>query len=283
MKPPTYAKQLQVAYIQNIRKYKSCPAAFAMIALTYRCQCKCVHCGVASYKQARKNELRYGEVIRLIDEFKRMKVVWIHFFGGEPLIVPQLADYIKYAKHNGLKTRLDTNGLLLDEGMARRLKGAGIDLICVSIDSPLPASHDKLRGIDGIFNKAMAGIRYCKQYGIECQILTYATKENLKNSELTKMIELAMDLNVTLGIASPKLVGRWLDRKELALSEEEIILLRSLLKANKVYWENDVIDSKEIPFFCSAMNRCLFYISAYGEIQPCCYLPVSFGNIDLFT
>jgi len=279
MKLSTYHKQFRVAYIQNIRKYKSWSAEMAFLTLTYRCQCKCVHCGIALYKQKKEKELTYNEIISLIDEIKKLRVSWIYFFGGEPLIVPELPRYIKYAKQKGLKVRLDTNGLLLDENMVKKLKEVGVDTICVSIDSPFEATHDKLRGVDGIFKRAMAGFKYCKKHNLECHLSTYATKKNLKNGELKKTINLAKNLNIPTRILSPVCVGNWLKRKDLLLSGKDILLLRSLLKKNKVYWENGYIDSEEVEFFCLAMNRFIFYISPYGDVQPCSFFPISFGNI----
>ena len=279
MKPPTYSKQLQVAYIQNIRKHKPCPAQTAFLTLTYQCQCKCVHCGIALYKQKKKKELTYNEIIILIDEIRKLGVNWVYFFGGEPLLVSQLTEYIKHATQQGLKVRIDTNGFLLDKDMVKKLKGAGVDLICVSIDSPFKNIHDKLRGVKGIFKRAVRGIEYCRKYNLECHLSTYATKKNLKNGDLKKTINLAKRLGVPIRILSPILMGRWLNRNDLVLSGKEIKLLRSLLKENKVYWENELIDQKEVSFFCVAMNRFIFYISAYGDVQPCSFFPLSFGNI----
>ena len=280
MKLSAYQKQFQAAYIQNIRKYKSCPAEVVSLALTYQCQCRCVHCGsVALYKQEEEKELSYNEITSLIDEIRRLGVNWIDFFGGEPLLVPQLADYIRHAKEKGLRVRIDTNGLLLDEEMVKNLKKAGIDLVGVSIDSPFEAVHDRLRGVKGTFKKAIAGIKYCKKHNVECQLLTYATKENLKNNDLKKIIDLAKSFDIPVRILPLVLVGKKMKRKDLALSSQDIALLRNLLEKDKVHWENEFIDSKEVPFFCTAMHKYFFYISAYGNVQPCCYFPVSFGNV----
>lgn len=250
-----------------------------MISLTYECQCGCPHCCVAFYKQAQKGLLNSQEVMRLVDESRRLGVSLIYFMGGEPLLVSNLPEYIRYAKNKGLITSLDTNGLLLNEDMVKRLKGAGLDVIGVSIDSPFETVHDVLRGVNGIFKRAITGIKLCRRYNIECYICTYATKENLKNGELEKIINLAKSLNVKVWILSPITSGRWLNREDLILSQEEIDLLRNYLERRAVVWEDGHIDSKEIPFSCAAFKRERFYVSAYGDVQPCPLIPISFGNI----
>jgi MoaA/NifB/PqqE/SkfB family radical SAM enzyme len=231
------------------------------------------------YKLDQKEELRRSEIMNLIDVLSSLAVGEMYFFGGEPLLVPQLVDFVRYAKRKGLKTKLDTNAFLLDEDMVKKLKEAGIDLIGISIDSPYETIHDKLRGINGIFKRAVTGIKYCIKHNIECYMSIYATKDNLKNGDLEKLINLAKSLGVRSRILSSILCGKWINRKDLVLTSREIMLLRSLLENYMVYLERDDIDSKEIPFLCSALAKDLFFISAHGDVQPCCYLPVSFGNI----
>jgi len=250
-----------------------------MIALTYQCQCRCEHCSAAFYRQDYKKGLENGEIIKLIVESKKLGAKEIYFFGGEPLLVPSLGDFIRYAKHESLTTRLDTNGFLLDESMSKELKEAGLDKIGVSIDSPTEATHDQLRGINGLFKRALSGIQYCKKYNIKCYISTYVTKKNLRNGELEKMIILAKNLGVKIRILTSICSGRWSNRNDVLLSPEEIVLLKSFLRKKLAYWEIEYIDNKKIPFICSALTKTYFYISAYGDIQPCCFLPISFGNI----
>ena len=114
-----------------------------MIALTHQCQCRCLHCGVTLNKQDKKDELRSHEIMKLIDESIDLGVSRVYFFGGEPLLVPELTDLIRYAKKKNMMVKLDTNGFLLDEAMVKKLKDSGLDFIGVSIDSSFEAVHDK--------------------------------------------------------------------------------------------------------------------------------------------
>lgn len=279
MKLSTSSKKILFKYFENIRRPKSKTIDAVLFAPSYKCQCSCVHCGIALQRQKQKKELGYNEIMKLIDEVSRLGAKKLFFLGGEPLLVPELAGYISYARKKGLKTRIETNGRLLNERLVKKLKKAGLNSLGVSIDSPFETVHDQLRGVKGTFKKAIAGIRYCKKYKIDCYMTTYVTKKSLRNGEAKQTVALAKRLRVILRVLSPVLVGRWLNRKDLALSCEDISLLRNLLKKDKIHWENELIDSKELPFFCSAMNKLSFFISPYGDIQPCIYVPVSFGNI----
>lgn len=69
------------------------------------------------------------------------------FFGGfgEPLGHPRIADMVALAKAAGGEVELISNGILLDEAMARRLVAAGLDRLWVSLDGASPASYADVR------------------------------------------------------------------------------------------------------------------------------------------
>ncbi len=249
-----------------------------MLALTYKCQCHCAHCGSFLHKEpGGKTRLNHSEISYAIDELADAGFSQIYFFGGEPLLVPELSSYIKHSAKRKMRTRLDTNGLLLDESMVKKLKEEGLALIGISIDSHDPEIHDNLRGVKGTFNKALDGIKHCKKYGLHCYISTYATKDRIHNGNLKKIIGLAKELGVFVRILSPIKAGNLIDSNDVTLSQGDIFTLKGLIEKNKVYWEE--IDCKTKPFYCSAHAKNLLYIDAYGNVCPCCYIPLSFGNI----
>jgi MoaA/NifB/PqqE/SkfB family radical SAM enzyme len=67
------------------------------------------------------------------------------FLGGEPLINKQLPAMIKLAGERGIKTRLHTNGTLLNEERAHALLDAGLDFLSFSFDGADEATYQELR------------------------------------------------------------------------------------------------------------------------------------------
>lgn len=260
-------------FIKIINLYlKMNPYYPALIALTYRCQCHCVHCGIAGYTK-KGLELNTKEVFNLLDQlryFKRVREIF--FIGGESLLRNDLFELIEYAKRKGFKTRLDTNGYLLDEETISRLKMAGLDQIWVSLDSAEPKIHNNLRSLEEVFEKAVEGIRACVKQGVHCCISIYASKENLRNGELEKTLSFARDLNVNRICILPALaIGNWLKEAEkIKLDSEDIRKLKSICVPRFISFVNN---------FCSTKYKKLLYISPYGDVQPCIYIPYSFGNI----
>ena len=73
-------------------------------------------------------------------------VVEIDFSGGgEPLLQPDLADWITEAKHAGCRAGFLTNGSVLDEPAASRLIRAGVDWIALSADGARAETFESIR------------------------------------------------------------------------------------------------------------------------------------------
>jgi len=249
-----------------------------MIGLTYKCQCRCTHCGILPYRSGDKPEFSEAELLALIRQAASLGAGGVYLFGGEPLLVPGLLNLIRAARELGLGVTLDTNGLLLDEKMAAGLKAAGLDRIGISLDSADEAEHDRLRGCAGTYRAAAAAMGFCRAAGIDVSLSTYATRESLRDGGLDRTIALARKLGVRTRVMSSLRAGKWLERADIPFGPEDIALLRSRL-AGDVYWESLFLTSPTGKFICGCSARTHFYVSPYGEVQPCCYIPLTFGNV----
>jgi len=251
--------------------FKLDPRFSVMVGLTYNCQCDCVHCGMKMYKRKSGKELSKEEILKIIDKLSFFTTKNIYFFGGEPLLRNDIFELIEYAHKKLIRTYLDTNGYLLTKEVVKKLKKAGLDLIQVSIDSPYSINHNILRKKENSFERAVAGIKECLFEGIFCSISTYATKENINNGDLKKIILLGKQLGVNrIRILSPIMAGRWLKSEGIKLSDEDKNSLKKIGKLGPIYLEESL---------CQTKIKRLFYVSPYGDVQPCCYVPIVFGNV----
>ncbi len=251
----------------------------AVYAVTYKCQCRCVHCSVADYGVP-AGELDTVEAMELIDSVAGWGAVKITFFGGEPLVREDLCDLVAYAVRKGLRTSVDTNGLLLDRGMASRLKAAGVGNVNVSLDSADPSVHDSLRMRKGCFAAAADAIKNCVALDIPCLVSTYASKRALGDGDMVNLIALARSFGASgVKMLFPILSGKWRKNESERLNAEEEKRLFALMDPSFVYLEDALQMVKSRGKGCSAMERNLVYISPTGDVQPCPAIPISFGNI----
>jgi len=84
---------------------------------------------------------------RLIDQAADLGTPSMKFnWRGEPLLHPRLPELITHAKRRGiLETIINTNATTLDEGKARALIEAGLDLIIYSFDGGTKESYERMR------------------------------------------------------------------------------------------------------------------------------------------
>jgi len=174
---------------------------------------------------------------------------------------------------------LDTNGLVVTKDYARQLKDNGLELLYVSIDSPIPHKHDEYRGLEGCFEKAVEAVKNALDVGLKCVISTYVTKENLSNGEFVDVIKLGRKMGaIGIRYLLPTPAGRWLQNVDVRLTPKEEERVRELVDfpfvCRDFYFQNQSSSQ------CRGMaNKEYTYISPYGDVQPCCFMPLSFGNV----
>lgn len=144
---------------------------------TRRCNLKCRHCYSESQNIAYDHEMSTDEALTFIDDLASYKIPVLLFSGGEPLVRPDLLQLISHARNNGIRCVISTNGTMINEDMATKLGKAGLSYVGVSLDG-LSAKHDEFRQVQGAFDWAIRGIRYCRQAGIKVGLRFTITKEN---------------------------------------------------------------------------------------------------------
>ena len=77
-------------------------------------------------------------------------------------------------------TSIVTNGTLINEEKAQKMKEIGVCAVAISVDGLTASTHDTSRGVTGLFDKAMKGLRAVKKAGIPLSIRTTVTKANIK-------------------------------------------------------------------------------------------------------
>jgi heme b synthase len=158
--------------------------------ITRSCNLFCAHCRSSSTSGPFEDELSIEECRQLIDDIAETGKPVIILSGGEPLLRRDLFQIAGYAVDKGLRVAMGTNGTLITEEVAAKLKVVPISRVAVSIDFPAPELQDKFRGQSGAFKSAVSGIALLRQAGIEVQINSTITRLNMKY--LNELLELAL-------------------------------------------------------------------------------------------
>jgi radical SAM protein with 4Fe4S-binding SPASM domain len=132
--------------------------------ITRRCNLACLHCYSDSAAREYPGELTWPECRAVVDDLAAYGVPAVLLSGGEPLIHPRFFDLAGYAREQGLRLTLSTNGTLIDRERAERLKALGLAYVGISLDG-IGRTHDYFRGREGAFDKSVAAFRHCKAVG----------------------------------------------------------------------------------------------------------------------
>lgn len=248
------------------------------IGLTYRCQCNCVHCSTNVPNRRNCAELETQQVKSLINQAKRLGAIRVTFFGGEPLLRDDIVELVRYAHNAGMITRINTNGWRLSRELVSLLKDAGLNLCDVSIDDPDQETHDNLRGLPGVFQKAVEGINILKEFNVLCQVVTYAAKKNV-TAGLEEIIDLGRKLGVfAVSIVFPMATGCWHEATTVLLTEAEKESVRRLGDSKFVHVELPTRGSR-----CNVAKKACLYVSPEGDVTACPFIPYVMGNIKQET
>jgi len=282
---------------------------------TYKCNLNCKHC----YSEAgniSKMELSTEEAMKVVDQIADFGVTSLAFSGGEPLLRKDFFEVARHAVDAGLYVSVATNGTLLNEENARKLKEIGVHYVEVSLDGANAETHDFFRGKSGAFDQTLQGLKNCLKEDICTCIAVTGTKNNL--TEIPSVLEMAENMGIdrfTLFNFVP--VGRGKDiiaadpspqeREELLiflnkkLSEDHKIailsttpqLARVALQAHSPTQDDIIMPlahmqatkiskrAKALADFIGGCGAGRFYcaISPEGNVQPCVFMPLVVGNL----
>ncbi|MCX5846031.1 MAG: radical SAM protein [Deltaproteobacteria bacterium] len=269
--------------------------------VTAACNLNCIHCHAASGKP-HPHELSTDEGKRLIDQLAEVDGFrTLVYSGGEPLVRPDIFDLLKHSKDVGFANIIATNGILIDEEMAWKLKEHGVVCNAISIDASDPDIHNFVRNSPKAFDLALRAIEATRKAGILLQINTTAMEYNMENlSDLIDFVD-QHDASIML-MYQLVAVGRGgkIERATLKKSANENLSrliaqkqkqTRAIIEpvAGPQYWPY-ILEKKGIQngllikiaeqvFHGCAAGRGFVYIKANGEVWPCPFVEVNTGNV----
>jgi len=264
------------------------------IAVTYRCQNKCVFCYAESPTRGRQvPEMNTAEVKTIIDRiFDEAHCPTVSFTGGEPTLRQDLPDLVAYAKGKGMRVNLITNGLrCADPEYVVALKAAGLDSAQVSLEGPSPELHDAIVRHPGAFAKTTQAVHVLREAKIHTHTNTTICRSN--RDHLLRLVDYIADelhseyfsMNVIIS------TGTALHHDEEDVTYTEIgpiikqVQQRAKEKGTKLVWYSPVpyclfnpithgLGSKS----CACVDG-LLSVAPDGELLPCSSYERGIGNL----
>ena len=192
--------------------------------ITNRCNARCVFCSI--WQEQPKVDAVLDDVIQNLRQARAAGCRFVDFTGGEPLLHPQLPDFLAQAKKFGFITSVTTNCLLFED-RARELAGL-VDLLHFSIDADNAELHDKIRGCES-YNHVIRSIDAALQNRLYPDLMYTYTDDNIDAVEgvrrLARKHKLILILDPVFALRGPDTVGPDTHRKALAISRKSGVYL----------------------------------------------------------
>ncbi|MBN1562276.1 MAG: radical SAM protein [Anaerolineae bacterium] len=161
---------------------------------TAGCNLRCIHCRrIEVADQLTPQDLTTAESFQLIDQIAAEGSPVFVLSGGEPLMRPDIFEIARYATAAGLPVALATNGTLITDELATKIKASGVKRVSISFDGADAATHDAFRALKGSFDMAVRGFKALRKVGLPVQINTTVAKHN--QEQLERVLQLAKDLD----------------------------------------------------------------------------------------
>ncbi len=276
-------------------------------AVTKACNLRCLHCHVDA-KEALDHELKTKETIRVIEGMAALGTKAMIFSGGEPLLRKEFVKTLaRHCVDIGIIPAMLSNGVLLNQQTAFELKEAGIMAVGIPIDSVFPEKHDKLRNVQGSFDKAVNAIKTCLNADLKVIVTTMALKDTF--SEMQARLNFISSLGVDeVAVYDLVPVGRGRNVIDMAMTaEQRSSLIRHLEQMQE---DHEMVFSMSggqplYPEIVSQIHKsngtkpkdlllkefwvhssvgchagiAYFSLRPNGDVYPCTFLPIKVGNV----
>ena len=274
-------------------------------AITYWCNSRCLTCNIWQMKP--KGELGAEEIAKFAAANNYFK--WIELTGGEVFMRSDLVDIAKAFKQNSKKLyilTMPTNSLCnhaLMEKKLREILELGIPRVAITVSlDGYRELHDRIRGIQGNFDKAMDTFRMLqrlkKEYGNLFFVFGY-TMSRFNQGKLKDTVEAVMkelpgvgynDFHINLGQISDNYYGN--SNLDIKANDTQVVeeinwligkrsIQPSIIQSIEGAFLRNLVDyavTGKSPMRSRSMEASVF-MDSYGKVYPSIMWNKEIGNV----
>jgi MoaA/NifB/PqqE/SkfB family radical SAM enzyme len=295
-------------YFEEIGADRSSVAAQPPVCLylevTNRCNLLCETCPRTFEELEPPADMGWELFTKIVDQVPNIARVVMHGVG-EPMLVKNLPDMIRYLKARGTYVLFNTNGTLMQPKRFQELIDTGLDELRVSLDAADRDSYAKIRGKD-FFNRIVRNvgkfIAYQKQVGATTpRVSLWLTGLKETVDQLPEFVRLAAQMGVTavhlqrlvfdaIGYGKATVANSLFEstqepeRRAIEAAQEIARPLGVTLDASGAT-EPGLSLKRQDDRAWAACRRpwSLMYFTAHGRALPCCIAPFSVRGYSNYT
>jgi MoaA/NifB/PqqE/SkfB family radical SAM enzyme len=251
------------------------PPFLMVLSPTMRCNLNCYGCYAGQY--GKKEELPTDLIHRLLREGKEMGIYFVTISGGEPFIHPGLLDI--FETHGDMYFQVYTNGILIDDPLAKRLSRLGNVLPAISVEG-WEKETDARRG-PGAFRKILDAMARLRKEGVLFGFSATATRQNNETIISEEFVNYFAEQGCFLGWYFNYIpIGKTPDLGLMPTPQQRLFRRNRLteLRPRAPMILVDFWNDGPLVGGCIAGDRYL-HINCRGDVEPCVFIHFSVDNV----
>ncbi|SDG97229.1 radical SAM/SPASM domain-containing protein [Desulfosporosinus hippei] len=277
------------AFLTACRKFsqfeEKMPCTTVLLSITSACPYHCQYC----YQKLDKGkEVDIEVLVGIVRKLQEMGVAFFNIEGGEPFFAYERLKQVCQAIDSRSEIWINSTGAGMTKERLAELRGLNVTAVMFSLHSPDAKLFNKFMGKDSAWETMKAGVEMCHEAGLAVAFNTCLLREDFYNGTFEGIMEAAKDFKACLiQIIKPKPAGGWLEKGVVEFTPQDIEYVKGKVnqynlhkkKADYPAISAQIIEENKTVFGCTAGGTDRFYINAKGDLQPCEFLNISFGNI----
>lgn len=217
-----------------------------------------------------------------------MGIAFFNIEGGEPFFAYDRLKRLCSVIDARSEIWINSTGAGMSRERLAELKDLNVTAIMFSLHSPDADTFNQFMGDDSAWDTMEAGVKLCHATGLAVAFNTCLMRDDFDNGTFERIMEAVKDYNACLiQIIKPKPAGGWLEKGTIDFTQEDLAYIKAKVNQYNLQEEYSdypsisaqIIEEDKAVFGCTAGGTDRFYINAKGDLQPCEFLNLSFGNI----
>lgn len=261
------------------------PCTTVLLSLTSACRFKCKYC---YQKKDKGSDVPIEKLVKVVRNLQNRGVSFFNIEGGEPFLVYDRLKKICSVIDNRSEIWLNSTGDQMTHDRLRELKALNVTAVMFSLHRPIPSELNAFMGSERAWSTMSRGVELCHEAGIAVAFNVCLNKNDYANGVFEKVMERAKEFGAAMvQFIKPKQAGGFLEHGADYFSNEDLERIKKQINSYNLEGKYkdypsisaQIIEEDKEMFGCTAGGTDRFYINAKGDVQPCEFLNISFGNI----
>ena len=261
---------LDTINIQNMATQYNFPYS-AIIEIITKCNFVCEHCYIPEHIE----EMKYKQIINIIDQLYELGAFEITLTGGEIALHSSFMDIVSYIRKKGLSLVLMSNVSLFSESMIKELAKLHINSVSTTLFSMDNQINDSITKYTNSAETVLKNVLLLKKYGIKVDIKVPIMKKNYEGYSKIAYFCKNNNIPINYSVAITKRTNGDEKPLEFGLCQEE---LNKFINKNDPSSKHNCKEYEKEEYLCKAVGRSMS-IDVHGNVYPCNSFLYLYGNI----